>query len=87
MKYQAQLFAEQQITVLEMVCFPQRQTELANHVVSCNMMLPAMKYSVGQTSKSIAIIDCGKNICLNQSWPCKKTNKQTNIQNQQKSMK
>lgn len=51
--------------------------ELANHVASCNMMLTAMKYSVGQTSKSIAVIDCGKNICSNQARPCKKTSKQT----------
>lgn len=77
MKYQAQLFAEQQITVFEIVYFPQRQTELANHVASCNMMLTAMKYSVGQTSKSIAVTDCGKNICSNQARPCKKTSKQT----------
>lgn len=43
MKYQAQLFAEQQITVLEIVLFPQRRTEAANYVVSCKMMMPAMK--------------------------------------------
>lgn len=42
MKYQAQLFAEQQITVLEIVLFPQRWAEAGNYVVSCKMMMLAM---------------------------------------------
>lgn len=43
MKYQAQLFAEQKITVLEIVLFPQSWTEAANYVVSYKIMMSAMK--------------------------------------------
>lgn len=66
MKYQAQLFAEQKITVLEFVLFPQSWTEAANYVVSYKMMMSAMKLPIGCIS--VPLTDCRKNVSSNQVW-------------------